>query len=527
MTSPSLLWCGVGNSIAPPRDSGDVTKDAVTATVSAPLPAVVQKALYFASETPAPPGARRILLISYNFPPDPAVGGLRWQQMARYFAEWGWAMDVIARDFRQVDSLDTARLSHMPAGTRIFCVPDTEPLIARVQRFLWRPIRRMIGHIQNSKGYALSQSEIQTQRGFRSKLRAYLAWIEVSRGRNWARATARLGGEIARSQKYVAIVSSGPPHMAHEGGRLLSRKTGLPHVVDMRDPWSLVRRVQEAIASRLWLRLAAYYERRVMKHASLVTLNTLSSRDAMKVAYPQHAAKFEVVRNGCDNEPLPPTKRDKRFRLRFAGSIYLDRDPRNCFKAAKRLITELNLTPQQFLIEFVGQVYRYAGIPTLQIAQEEGIKEYVRVSGLVPRKEALEFLAGATMLLSLPQDSDFAVPAKIFEYVRFEAWMLVLATTNSATGQLLANSDADVLDHADIDGITCVLRQRYQQFLQGERPLPIGRDGRFDRSIQAKKMMDLLVSRCSSAVAVPSVSAALPTPASVRLDRHPRPSPHP
>jgi glycosyltransferase involved in cell wall biosynthesis len=484
-----------------------------------PMSAAARSALYFQAATPAPSGARRILLISYNFPPDPAVGGLRWQQMAVYFAERGWAVDVIARDFLRVEGLDTARLERLPPGTRIFSVPDREPLLAKIQKVVWRPIRRVVGHLKTPpNALALSPAEMQKQRGMRPLVRTYLAGMDVARGRNWAHAAARLACDLARSETYLAVVTSGPPHMVHEGGRLASAKTGLPHVVDMRDPWSLVHRLQESIASPLWLRLATYYERRVMNHATLVTLNTEATRDAMRKVYPQHAGKIDVVRNGSDNDPLPPPKRDKRFRLRFAGSIYLDRDPRTCFKAAKRLITELKLTPQQFLIEFVGQVYRYAGTPTLLIAQEEGIKDHVRVSGLVPRKQALEFLAGATMLLSLPQDSEFAVPAKIYEYVRFEAWMLVLATPGSATGQLLDGTDADVVDHADVDEITRVLRQRYDQFVSGERPLPIGRDGRFDRTLQAKKMMDLIIARCSPVTATSGVSAS-PSP-SLRLERN-------
>jgi hypothetical protein len=484
-----------------------------------PLPAAARGALYFESPAAPLPDAPRVLLISYSFPPDPAVGGLRWQQMAVHFAERGWVVDVIARDFTNVPGLDTARLDRLPPGMRVFSVPDREPLVARVQRMVWRPIRRVIGQLRPpAKAHALSQPEIHRQTGWRTNLRAYLAWVDVSRGRNWALDAARLAIQLSQAEQYVAVVTSGPPHMAHEGGRLTSKKTGLPHVVDMRDPWSLVQRVQEALASPMWLRLASRYESRVMANATLVTMNTDASCDAMRGAYPQHYDKFDVVRNGSDNDPLPGTRRDGRFRLRFAGSIYLDRDPRSCFKAAKRLITELNLTPQQFLIEFIGQVYRYAGTPTLLIAEEEGIREYVRVSGLVPRKESLEFLAGATMLLSLPQDSDFAVPAKIFEYVRFEAWMLVLATPESATGRLLKDSEADIVDHTDVDGIAQVLRQRYAQFVNGEHPQPIGRDGRFDRALQAKKMLDIIVERCAPSMQPVGVTAP-PTSASVRPTR--------
>jgi hypothetical protein len=490
-----------------------------------PLPAAARSALYFETAIPAPSDARRLLLIAYNFPPDPAVGGLRWQQMAGYFAERGWAVDVIARDFLRVEGLDTARLERLPPGTRIFSVPDREPLLARLQRLVWKPIRRIVGHLKTPpNALALSLPEMQKERGVRTLVRSYLAGMDVARGRNWAHAASRLACELARAERYEAVVTSGPPHMAHEGGRLTSVKTGLPHVVDMRDPWSLVHRLQESIASPLWLRLASRYERRVVANATLVTMNTDASCDAMRGAYPQYTNKFDVVRNGSDNEPLPPTKRDGRFRVRFAGSIYLDRDPRILFKAAKRLITELNLTPQQFLFEFVGQVYRYAGTPTLLIAQEEGIKDYVRVSGLVPRKQALEFLAGATMLLSLPQDSDFAVPAKIFEYVRFEAWMLVLATPGSATGRLLMETEADVVDHTDVDAITRVLRRRYEQFRNGVTPPPIGRDGRFDRSVQAKKMLDLIIARCTvDETRVASLNAPLTPPMPVR-DKRPTPT---
>ncbi|MEO5817797.1 MAG: hypothetical protein ABIT20_21185 [Gemmatimonadaceae bacterium] len=493
--------------------------DSTVQASARPLPDAARGALYYESPTAPLPDAPRILLISYSFPPDPAVGGLRWQQMGVHFAERGWVVDVIARDFTNVAGLDSARLNRLPPGMRVFSVPDREPYIARVQRFVWRPIKRIIGNLKPpAKALALSQPEIRRQTGWRTNLRAYLAWVDVSRGANWAHAAAKLATRLAQTEQYVAVVSSGPPHMAHEGGRLTAKKTGLPHVVDMRDPWSLVQRVQEALASPMWLRLASHYESRVMANAKLVTMNTDASCDAMRGAYPQHYDKFEVVRNGSDNDPLPATRRDTRFRLRFAGSIYLDRDPRSCFKAAKRLITELNLTPQQFLIEFVGQVYRYAGTPTLLIAEEEGIRDYVRVSGLVPRKESLEFLAGATMLLSLPQDSDFAVPAKIFEYVRFEAWMLVLSTTESATGRLLKDSEADVIDHTDVDGITQVLRHRYAQFVKGEHPQPIGRDGRFDRTLQAKKMLDLIVERCAPSMQPVGVTAP-PTPAPVRPKR--------
>jgi hypothetical protein len=99
------------------------------------------------------------------------------------------------------------------------------------------------------------------------------------------------------------------------------------------------------------------------------------------------------------------------------------------------------------------------------------------------------------MLLSLPQDSDFAIPAKLYEYVKMPAWMLVLAHPESATAQVLEDTDASVVDPADVDGMVEALRRRFEEFRHGVTPSPVGRDGRFDRSRQSEKLLRLISER--------------------------------
>lgn len=128
----------------------------------------------------------------------------------------------------------------------------------------------------------------------------------------------------------------------------------------------------------------------------------------------------------------------------------------------------------------------------MQIAREEGVADFVHLLGMMPRAQALEFLAGATMLLSLPQDTDFAIPAKIYEYLRMPAWILALAHSEGATTRLLEGSGADIRDPADVDGIADAIRARFHAFQKGELPQPIGADGRFDRRVQSDKLLGLI-----------------------------------
>lgn len=435
----------------------------------------------------------RLLLITFSFPPDGNVGGVRWQEMTRHFIQHGWTVDVLARDFTRGDAVDLTRLGGVAPGVSIYSVPEGEPLIGRVHAALLSAVRWLR---RNRAGSARAETGGADARPATAALpvlvRAYLVVVSVRRAAMWARSACRMAVALAGRAPYHAIVTSGPPHVAHLAGRDAAIATGVPLVVDLRDPWSLVERVPERTASALWFWIARRQERSVMRRAAAVTMNTERARDAMRAAYPEFAERIHVVRNGADETARVETARDDVFRIRFAGSIYLDRDPSTFFRAAARVIGQRALTPGEFLIEFAGREDTHARPSVQAMAARAGIPDFVRVHGVLPRPRALEFVAGATMLLSLPQDSTMAIPAKIYEYVRMPAWMLVLATPDSATADLLRGTDALVTDPDDIDAIADAIAHRLDAFRGGARPLPVGRDGRFDRRHQSARMLELV-----------------------------------
>jgi glycosyltransferase involved in cell wall biosynthesis len=280
--------------------------------------------------------------------------------------------------------------------------------------------------------------------------------------------------------------------MPYEAARRLAQGAGLPLVLDMRDPWRLQQRLNEHVASPLWFRLAERYERRCVAQAALVVTNTEPFRDAMRRTYPDHAERIIAVMNGIDEEPIPEVPPDPRFVVAYAGAIYLDRDPGPLLRAGARVIREEGLSPEQFRIEFIGNTESYGGVPVAQIAASAGITEYVGTGPPRPRGEAMAFLARATLLVSLPQDSDLAIPSKVFEYLNFKAWVLALATPESATGLALAGTGADLADPGDEAAIAEVLRRHWREFAAGSRPgRPAGTAG-LRRRAQARILFDAL-----------------------------------
>lgn len=449
--------------------------------------------------TPGSTPGRRLLLISYHFPPGQAVGALRWQKFSRYAADAGWGLDVITLDPSSLPEADLERLEELPAATRVFGVRRPVLHRDRVEHLVWRtyrllrPVSTRQGDGAPARQDSLGRDEMRRLvRTPRDAVRAYFAWAEYARDGRWARHAAALGSHVLNDGAHEAVITCGPPHMAHEAGHRLARSAGLPHVMDLRDPWSLVQRLPESIASPVWWWLAAHHERRVVAGAALIVANTENLRQAMLQRYPDAADRVITVLNGYDEEPVPPSGPSGRFTIAYAGSIYLDRDPRLVFRAAARVVRELRLTPTQFGIELMGDASSFGGAPIEAMAREEGLEGFVRAHGARPRKAALEFLAGATMLVTLPQDSDMAIPFKVFEYMRFEAWLLALTTRDSATGVLLEGRGADVVLPGDVDGIARAIRARYEAFRSGERPRPLAADRALSREVQARVLLDAI-----------------------------------
>jgi len=325
----------------------------------------------------------------------------------------------------------------------------------------------------------------------------YHAWLDFARLGPWVGDATDAGVTLFDSRIHRAVISCGPPHLTHMAALAISRRCSVPFVADLRDPLALVERLPAHIASPTWYRVAQGLEHRILTGADLVVMNTEPARDAMAARHRESSEKIICVMNGTDEEKVPNPPRP-RFVAAYAGSIYLDRDPAPFFRAAARVVRDLGLSPERFSIEFVGNVASYSGVRLAGIAEQEGVGPYVRLWASRPRDEVLSFLAAASLLLSLPQDSELAIPSKIFDYMQFDATLLALAEPTSATARLLTGTGARCVSPTDIDGIASVLDQSYQDYVAGNRPRALGGVDRFTRRYQAQ----LLLQRINELVAV-------------------------
>jgi len=465
---------------------------------------------------PAPEGARPLLLVSYHFPPSEAAGALRWQKLAAFAAERGYRLDVLALDPAGLARSDPARLGDLPSGTRIFAIPDPPLLRERAEEMASAAVAGLRGlrpsggtEIPAPEGPAPSEASAEAGGDGHSLgrdvlgwhpldpawlRRAYFAASAYAREGAWARRATKLGRALCRRTSYATVLTCGPPHMVHEVGRRLARSRRLPFVMDMRDPWSLQPRLPEHLASPLWYALARRHEGRAVAEATVVACNTVPAAEALREAHPEAAGRILAVMNGFDEVSIRDCGPRDRFLITFAGTLYLDRDPTALFRAAGRLVQELRLEPAELGLEFIGHVERFGGVPLERIADEAGLDPaFLTTRAFMTRDRLTRHLAGSAVLVNLPQDSDLSIPSKVFEYLCFPAWLLAMESPDTATGRLLRDSGADLVDPGDVEAIEAAVKKRYLAFRSGERPAPLARGlPQLSRRAQAEKLLDAL-----------------------------------
>jgi len=446
----------------------------------------------------------RLLLISQHFPPNVTIGARRWEQFARFIADRGWGLDVVM--CRQDDDGDAARMAALPDGVRVFHVPQPELMVEQLENWAARVYRRIFPRQKPHGATAVSGDNAAVSdhasiardqmrwppRTMRELTRLGSAYVVFARDEAWSRHAAVVGTSIVRVGVHRAVLSSGPPHMAHEAARHVAGAARLPLIVDMRDPWSLLPMLHETQASLWWYSQARRYERQVVADAAIVIANTDHAREGLAAAYPEARERMITVLNGTDSYAVPPSRRGGRFTIGFAGTVYLDQDVRNLMRASADVIRALSLTPADFGIDFIGDFGKPGELSIEVFAREAGIGDYVSVGPRRPHSGALEFLAQATMLVVFVGFGPEFIPAKTFEYMRFDAWLLTLTEPGSATAQLLRGTDADIVAPADVPAIAAAIRRRYEMHRQGVAPTRIARDDRFSRARQAETLLEAI-----------------------------------
>lgn len=362
------------------------------------------------------------MLLAYLFPPANGVGIHRPVALARYLAQKGWQVTVLAAKPDRRTPCDPHLLETLPPDLRVFraASPDLLRLAARLLK------RRRSAEVQYEEKQATRPRQPGRPGTPKSRLKRLVDWSSwwlhvpdsVS---GWFVPAVWAGLREMRRRRPDILFATGPPWTGLVVAAALSVLGRVPLVADFRDPWhgspwhNLPYRAHRAF--RGWL------EAQVVRRARRVTCAWEGIERLLRRRYPLKAQAIGTVLNGfdlCKMDTVAASRLDsERCTLIHTGNFYIHRSPVPLFEGVRRLCDAHPEVRNQLLAVLVGSD-RYGGQRLSDLANAYGVADVVRGVGHRPHTVSLGMLKGADVALLFGQSGSAAlasVPGKVYEYI--------------------------------------------------------------------------------------------------------------
>jgi glycosyltransferase involved in cell wall biosynthesis len=402
---------------------------------------------------------RRLLYITPYFPPMTRVGALRPLKFVRHLSSFGWSSTVLC-DLREGDTVDSALLEAVPETTTV----------------VWDYGRRAAANKRcyDEGSFGPSKTAASSAKpGFARRLAEQIpeAWIpgpefvplnEHSLDIPHALAAAR---RVLADQPCDAIMVNADPYAALLVGARLARETDLPLVADLRDPWALcsLRRPKRPRPQRA---LVDALEHRVFEQASAIVLNTQTARrDYLRHYAEIPASRFHTIYNHGDAELVSQGSYPGfgRFTMLFLGNFRRFVEGDNLLEALAELRSR-GLTGEDIGLVVSGRCPASAR----DKARALGVEDMLDSHPFVPYVEVGSFMQTADLLISLSNDTEQRIPAKIFDYATTSRPMLVIGDTRELVEMMREFPGARTAGRTDVQAIADAMQAEYEAGRQRE-----------------------------------------------------------
>lgn len=374
---------------------------------------------------------KKVLIITYYFPPAGGPGVQRWLKFVKYLPDFGFQPVVYIPENPTYPIVDEALVSEISEKAIIIRKKILEPygLASIFSKNKTKKISS--GIIPGKKKQSFLEKLFLWIRGNLFIPDARVLWVKPS---------------VKYLQKYIAennietIITSGPPHSLHLIGLQLRQKTNVKWIADFRDPWTTIGYHKSLRLSASAAAKHKKLESEVLATADqiLVTSKTTKSEFVALTSKP-----ITVITNGYDVEKIKKPALDQKFSLAHIGSFLSDRNPRILWKSLKELTKENPEFAKDFELKLIGAVSK----EILDAIDEFKLTKYVNNLGYVSHHEAVLHQRKSQVLLLVEINSEETksiIPGKLFEYMVSERPIIAIGPQDSDFAEIIASTNTGV-----------------------------------------------------------------------------------
>ncbi|MBR7003546.1 MAG: glycosyltransferase [Bacteroidales bacterium] len=391
---------------------------------------------------------KRVLIISYYWPPSGGSGVQRWVKFAKYLPKEGWQPVIYTPENPELTAVDKTLSSEIPPEAEIIKRHITEP---------YGIYRKLMGKgsstdLKTLTSAGSSSDEVNPINGgmksWKQKLSLFIRgnfFIPDPRIL-WLHPSVRFLKEYLKGHPVDAIVTTGPPQSMHLIGLKLSKATGLPWIADFRDPWTKMFYFKHLGLTRRSEEKHHQLEKEVLDGATrIIAVSPMVQKDFQAMT----STPVELITNGFDEEDFNREfELDEYFNITHTGLFASDGNPETLWKVLADKCSSDEEFKRSLRIRLVGKTDK----EIIDSIVSAGLGQNLRDFGYQSHEVAVrEQLNTSVLILPLRKEPEYeaVLPGKLFEYLASRRPILGIGQTEGAMAKVVRETGSGVVYNWD------------------------------------------------------------------------------
>lgn len=350
---------------------------------------------------------KRVLIITYYWPPAGGSGVQRWLKLSKYITDFGYEPIILTVDpeYATYPTLDLSLEIDVAQNVKVYKTKAFNPISIG---------GRIIGSQSLPKAGFAGGSSKGLLAQFSLFIRSNIFIPDPRRG--WNRYAYKAAKIVLKEEKPDIVITTGPPHSTHLIGYKINQKFSVPWVADFRDPWIDIYYYQFLNHSKLSRWIDKRLEKKVIKAANGLLTVSNGLVDLFKSKIKNTNQQFKVIPNGFDPDDFKTAelkvKNKSTFTITYIGTLSNQYDPAVFFRAIKEILSKQIPINLRFIGTVSSEIKQMVGCYSLaEITDFIDTVEHSKVPKMLMESDAL------LLLIPSHESEKGILTGKLFEYL--------------------------------------------------------------------------------------------------------------
>ena len=405
---------------------------------------------------------KRVLIITYYWPPSGGSGVQRWLKMSKYLPEYGWQPVIYTTENAEYPIVDPSLEKDVSSKVEVIRRPIFEP---------YTFYKKFLGIKQEETVKMGFIEEKEKKKSWKTDLSLWIRgnlFIPDAR-RWWVKPSVKYLKSYLKAHPVDAIISTGPPHSMHLIAMKLKEELGLPWIADFRDPWTEIDYYHDLHLTRWADRKHHRLEKEVLTKADKVV--TVAPDGAKRLGRIGNR-NVRVVYNGFDRDDDATTTvvKPKKFTITYLGVLSKIQNPEKLWEALGELARECDDFGNKLQINMIGQI----DSSVVKAIEQHGLSQHVSYSPYIPHDQVSAVHRSSTLLLLLlmPDSEPRAkglLTGKLFEYLASGRPILSIGPEDGDAARILKETGAGTtVSFGNKEKMKEAIKTLYNKYLEGD-----------------------------------------------------------